>query len=65
MVKYGLSCQNAGFIMGRLSGERATHFVVERRSQGCTNDDRARLHQRVPQAGQWNRSKLPSERQVL
>ena len=34
MVKYGLSCQNAGFIMGRLSGERATHFVVERRSQG-------------------------------
>lgn len=55
----GLSCQNAGFILGRLSGERATHFAVERRSQGRTDDDHARLRQRVPQAGPWNRSELP------
>lgn len=36
----GLSCQNAGFILGRPSGERATHFAVKRRSQGRTDNDR-------------------------
>jgi hypothetical protein len=28
MVKYDLPCQNAGFILGRLLGEKATDFTV-------------------------------------